>query len=204
VGLTFDATGRAPPAACLYFAYLLLSRLPPRCFLPLGNRGYAAPARHLGGPWPEVGRTAPRMPCGPARSQGSPRTTHRRGAPMRPRGAVRPCRRPDVRSHRPARAGGSRTGTRGPEAYAASCGVCCTDPAGSVGRLCRRSCRAVGLRLSAPRHVPWIRGAVAWEHRGRVPLRPWSPGPGCGVAERPRRSGRPSRRAPRGRPWGRA
>src|SRR3954447_2636955 len=48
VGLTLDATGRAPPAADLYFAYLLLSRLPPRCFLPLGNSGYALGARQFG------------------------------------------------------------------------------------------------------------------------------------------------------------
>src|SRR5690349_16323864 len=45
VGLTLDATGRAPPAAGLYFAYLLLSRLPPRCFLPLGNGVYAPGGR---------------------------------------------------------------------------------------------------------------------------------------------------------------
>src|SRR5690606_37314215 len=48
VGLTLDATGRAPPAACLYFAYLLLSRLPPRCFLPLENAGYAGRRPRIG------------------------------------------------------------------------------------------------------------------------------------------------------------
>src|SRR3954454_1531827 len=50
VGLTLDATGRAPPAACLVldFAYLLLSRLPPRCLLPLGNGVYALRTRRLG------------------------------------------------------------------------------------------------------------------------------------------------------------
>src|SRR5690242_939605 len=48
VGLTLDATGRAPPAAGLYFAYLLLSRLPPRCVLPLENTGYALGTRRFG------------------------------------------------------------------------------------------------------------------------------------------------------------
>src|SRR4051812_35155455 len=51
VGLTLDATGRAPPAAdCLYFAYLLLSRLPPRRSPPLRNNGYAVRTHHLSPP----------------------------------------------------------------------------------------------------------------------------------------------------------
>src|SRR3954447_575830 len=55
VGLTLDATGRAPPAVCLvltrtcHFAYLVLSRLPPRCFLPLENSGYPAVAPRFAG-----------------------------------------------------------------------------------------------------------------------------------------------------------
>ncbi|MDF3148739.1 hypothetical protein, partial [Streptomyces sp. T21Q-yed] len=35
-----------------------------------------------------------------------------------------------------------------------------------------RLVRVVGLRLSEPRRAPWIRGAVAPERHGRVPLRP--------------------------------
>ena len=69
---------------------------------------------------------------------------------------------------------------------------------------------AVGLRLSEPRRAPWCRGAAASEHHEPVPValiraRPdGRPGPGYGVAVPPLRSGRPSRRAPRVRPWGRA
>lgn len=69
---------------------------------------------------------------------------------------------------------------------------------------------APARRVSGPRRAPWIRGAAASGHRERVPPSAWRPRPhgrpgaDCGVAARPHRSGRPSRRAPRDRPWGRA
>ncbi|MBB4792312.1 hypothetical protein BJY54_002924 [Streptomyces nodosus] len=173
-GIDIGRHGRAPPAACLYFAYLLLSRLPPSCLLPLGNSGYAHSARRSGG----------RCDGGVAWAR------HRRG----PRGARGPCRRPDVRSPRPVRAGGSRTGTAVPARTGCMFRVVrCPGRTGSGaagargGRPPWRSRparttaptgyrtmapRGCGLRLSGPRPAPWIRGAAASGLRGPVPWRP--------------------------------
>ena len=154
VGLTLDATGRAPPAAGLYLPLCVsaVEQTATKVLSTAGKQRICAGYTPVRGSGRYLAGKSACM-CGRDRSWCEACIE---GLHMRPRGAVGPCRRPDVRSHRPARASGSRTGSWG-----LRCGAGGAGPAVPV-----RACRGTAAQWATARAMELWRGCIGTPRAG--------------------------------------